>query len=82
MLWPLLCVLMLAVARSDAHSLETLEKLKAELHTLTPAQADARIAELGPSPSPPRQDKIDNFVVLFMVRAASRSERFYTNYNS
>lgn len=70
-----------ATARSEAASpsalagnewVDAVERLKAELHTLTPAQANARVAAITPAPTPPRQDKIDHFVVLFMVRGMSR----------
>jgi hypothetical protein len=48
-----------------------LERLKGELHRLTPSDADARLAALAPAPTPPRQDKIDHFVVLFMENQAT-----------
>ena len=64
---------MMTMARPvcSAHSPEILQRLKAELHTLSTAEADARIAALGPSPAPPHQDKIDHFIVLFMENQAS-----------
>ena len=66
-----LAALTVATRRCGAHSVETLAQLKAELHTLTPAEADARLAALPPSPTPPHQDKIDHFVVLFMENQAT-----------
>ena len=63
----LLAALAAASRCGAAHSPQTLARLKAELHTLTPAEADARLAALGPSPAPPRQDKIDHFIVLFVI---------------
>eukprot|EP01052_Picozoa_sp_SAG31_P036594 SAG31_NODE_4595_length_3106_cov_4.715996_2_plen_440_part_00 len=47
------------------------QALKRELHTLSPAEADRRFAEVQPLPNPPpRQDKIDHMVVLFMENRA------------
>ena len=62
----LVLALAAAAARCGAHSPETLARLRTELHTLTPAEAAARLAALPPAPTPPRQSKIDHFVVLFM----------------
>ena len=47
-------------------------RLKAELHALTPAQARERFGEItARGPPPPRQDKIDHFVVLYMENHAA-----------
>ena len=47
------------------------QALKRELHTLTKAGADRRFAEVQPlSSPPPRQDKVDHMVVLFMENRA------------
>lgn len=49
--------------------------LKAEMHTLTPQDATRRLKELrtqmGGTPTPPRQDKIDHVVVLLMENHAA-----------
>ena len=49
-------------------SAEEFELLRQELHTLaSPEEAERRFAEVEPLPAPPpRQGKIDHFVVLFM----------------
>ena len=48
------------------------QALKQELHTLSSADADRRFAEVQPlSSPPPRQDKVDHMVVLFMRIAPS-----------
>ena len=42
-------------------------ELKNALHTMTPAEADAAFTAFPrPSQPPPRQSKIDHFIVLFM----------------
>ena len=47
------------------------EKLRQEIHLLGADEAEARFAELEPlSSPPPRQDKIDHVVVLFMENRA------------
>ena len=47
------------------------QALKRELHTLSPADADRRFAQVEPlSSPPPRQDRIDHVVVLFMENRA------------
>ncbi len=62
-----------STATAGQQRMEAISRLKAELHTLDPALADARIAALAQTagPPPPRQDKIDHFVVLFMENQAS-----------
>ena len=57
-------------AASSSARLAAMQQLKAELHTLPPEEATARLAALAQTagPPPPRQKNIDNFIVLFMVR--------------
>eukprot|EP00935_MAST-01C_sp_MAST-1C-sp1_P002375 g2375.t1 len=60
--------------RRHALRAAAVEKLKTELHTLTPAETEARFAELGKlrrSSPPPHQSKIDHFVVLLMENHAA-----------
>mmetsp|Transcript_16985 Transcript_16985/g.33163 ORF Transcript_16985/g.33163 Transcript_16985/m.33163 type:complete len:656 (-) Transcript_16985:151-2118(-) len=46
--------------------------LKKELHRLTPAEAKLRFGDISAKfPTPPHQDKIDHFVVLFMENHAA-----------
>lgn len=46
---------------------DKIERLKKVLHTLSPEEAKARLAEIkSTEPPPPHQDKIDHFVVLLM----------------
>jgi hypothetical protein len=72
-----LAIVAALIARSTASAAtdrqEALSRLKAELHTLEPAEANARLAALAGTagPPPPRQEKIDHFVVLFMENQAS-----------
>ena len=69
----LLLAMLVGAARAalSAERLAAIAKLKDELHTLTPAQTKQRFAELGAvhrlSQPPPRQSKIDHFVVLYQV---------------
>jgi len=60
-------------AAAAGSRLAALSRLKAEIHTLSPEEANARLASLASSggPPPPRQDKIDHFVVLFMENQAA-----------
>jgi phospholipase C len=62
-----------STAAAAEERVEAITRLKGELHRLEPAEADARIAALAQTagPPPPRQEKIDHFVVLFMENQAS-----------
>ena len=63
-------LLLLASAQqplAESERERTFEKLKNTLHTMTPAEADAALTAFPrPSQPPPRQSKIDHFIVLFM----------------
>ena len=63
-------------AAVSADRMEAISQLKNELHTLTPAEATRRFAEVGAvhrlSKPNPRQTKIDHFVMLYMEVRAHR----------
>ena len=62
-----LLLLASALAESERERTRAFEKLKNRLHTMTPAEADAAFTAFPrPSQPPPRQSKIDHFIVLFM----------------
>ena len=65
-----------ARAAVSADRMEAISQLKNELHTLTPAEATRRFAEVGAvhrlSKPNPRQTKIDHFVMLYMEVRAHR----------
>ena len=71
------CLVASAVGSSSAGGgdarLEMISRLKNELHKISREEANARLESLGASagPPPPRQDKIDHFVVLFMENQAT-----------
>ena len=55
------------LAESERERMRAFEKLKNTLHTMSPAEADAALTAFPrPSQPPPRQSKIDHFIVLFM----------------
>jgi phospholipase C len=61
----------LTSAQTEAERLAAIEQLHATIHTLPAAEAARRFARLPRRSSPPpRQDKIDHFVVLFMENQA------------
>lgn len=71
---PLIFVLAWPSARgelADAVRRADIERLKREIHTLHPAEAAARMAAIRHlEQPPPRQSKIDHFVVLYMENHA------------
>ena len=61
----LLCSAQQPLAESERE--RAFNELKKKLHTMTPAEADAAFTAFPrPSQPPPRQSKIDHFIVLFM----------------
>ena len=61
-----------SVDEDDDDQNTPINRLKAELHALTAEQARQRFGEItARGPAPPRQSKIDNFVVLYMENHAS-----------
>ena len=58
---------------SIAQRLAEHERLKREIHTLPTAEAERRFRKLPRVPTPPRQDKVDHFVVLYMENHAAVS---------
>ena len=53
-------------AQTHAKLREDIERLKDEIHLLGPAAAASRLQEISLASPPPRQNKVDHMVVLFM----------------
>ena len=55
----------------NAQRLAEIQRLQAEIHTLSPQEAASRLKAIGPQHEPhPHQHKIEHFVVLFMENRA------------